>query len=93
VQARGWQIGDPNVRPTLIDNNPGAFDMKTILIPVVALAFALCAADAFAQTARENDVSPRIGHIHVTVDDARWHWADTSGAPLIINCLPAGHRS
>src|SRR3989442_1225868 len=21
-------------------------------------------------------VSPRIGHIHVTVDDARWHWAD-----------------
>src|SRR5438045_2186764 len=24
-------------------------------------------------------VSPRIGHIHVTVDDARWHWADASG--------------
>jgi Family of unknown function (DUF6130) len=39
------------------------------------------------------DVSPRIGHIHVTVDDAPWHWADASGEPLIMNGLPAGsHR-
>ena len=36
------------------------------------------------------DVSPRIGHIHVTVDDAPWHWADASGEPLIIQGLPAG---
>ncbi|MBY8856048.1 DUF6130 family protein [Nocardia sp. CA2R105] len=35
-------------------------------------------------------VSPRIGHIHVTVDDAPWHWADASGEPLIIQSLPAG---
>ncbi|MEU0512164.1 DUF6130 family protein [Amycolatopsis sp. NPDC006125] len=39
------------------------------------------------------DVSPRIGHIHVTVDDAPWHWADASGEPLIIQGLPPGpHR-
>jgi hypothetical protein len=36
------------------------------------------------------DVSPRIGHIHVIVDNAPWHWADTSGEPLIIVGLPAG---
>ena len=36
------------------------------------------------------DVSPRIGHIHVTVDDALWHWADASGEPLSIQYLPAG---
>lgn len=36
------------------------------------------------------DVSPRIGHIHVTVDDAPWHWADASGDPLILVGLPAG---
>jgi len=36
------------------------------------------------------DVSPRIGHIHVTVDDLPWHWADASGEPLIIQSLPAG---
>jgi hypothetical protein len=35
-------------------------------------------------------VSPRIGHIHVTVDDAPWHWAEASDEPLIINGLPAG---
>jgi len=35
-------------------------------------------------------VSPRIGHIHVTVDDLPWRWADTSGEPLIINGLPPG---
>jgi hypothetical protein len=35
-------------------------------------------------------VSPRIGHIHVTVDDATWHWADASGNPVIINGLTPG---
>lgn len=38
-------------------------------------------------------VSPRIGHIHVTVDDTSWHWADGSGEPLIINGLPPGPHS
>lgn len=36
------------------------------------------------------DVSPRIGHIHVTVDGAPWHWADASGEPLVLVGLPAG---
>jgi len=35
-------------------------------------------------------VSPRIGHVHVTVDELPWHWADASGEPLIITGLPAG---
>src|ERR1700730_18404285 len=35
-------------------------------------------------------VSPRIGHIHVTVDGAPWHWADASGEPVILVGLPAG---
>jgi hypothetical protein len=37
-------------------------------------------------------VSPRIGHIHVTVDDATWHWADASGDPVIINGLAPGRH-
>jgi hypothetical protein len=36
------------------------------------------------------DVSPRLGHVHVTVDEAPWHWADASGTPLILRGLPAG---
>lgn len=38
-------------------------------------------------------VTPRIGHVHVTVDDAGWHWVDASGEPLIIQGLmPGPHR-
>ncbi|MEJ1962964.1 MAG: DUF6130 family protein [Gammaproteobacteria bacterium] len=36
------------------------------------------------------DVSPRIGHIHVTVDRAAWHWADASGEPLILVGMSPG---
>ena len=35
-------------------------------------------------------LSPHVGHIHVTVDDATWHWADASGVPIIINGLTPG---
>ncbi|CAN5400944.1 hypothetical protein BH11ARM2_BH11ARM2_38720 [soil metagenome] len=38
-------------------------------------------------------VSPRIGHVHVTVDDTPWHWLDASGEPLTITGLtPGRHR-
>lgn len=36
------------------------------------------------------DVSPRVGHIHVTVDKAPWHWADASGTPVIVQGLTPG---
>ena len=35
-------------------------------------------------------VSPRVGHIHVRVDDASWVWADASGQPIILMGLPPG---
>ena len=38
-------------------------------------------------------VTPRIGHIHVIVDNAPWHWADASGEPVILVGLPAGKHS
>jgi hypothetical protein len=38
-------------------------------------------------------VSPRVGHIHVTVDEAPWHWADASGDPLILRGLPPGQHT
>ena len=36
------------------------------------------------------DVSPRIGHIHVTVDDAPWHFIDASGETVVVVGLEAG---
>jgi hypothetical protein len=36
-------------------------------------------------------VSPRVGHLHITVDDLRWHWADASDSNTIdVVGLPPG---
>lgn len=36
------------------------------------------------------EVSPRIGHVHITVDDARWHFVDASGETVILVGLAPG---
>ena len=36
--------------------------------------------------------SPRIGHLHVRLDDAPWVWADASGNPIILMGLPPGQH-
>lgn len=36
------------------------------------------------------DVSPRVGHLHITVDDAPWHFVDASGETLIVVGLEPG---
>jgi hypothetical protein len=39
------------------------------------------------------DVSPRIGHLHITVDDLPWHYVDASGDTIIIvGLLPGAHH-
>jgi len=39
------------------------------------------------------EVSPRIGHIHVTVDDSGWHFIDASGETVVVVGLkPGPHR-
>jgi len=35
-------------------------------------------------------VSPRIGHVHITVDGAPWHFVDASGETIIVVGLAAG---
>jgi hypothetical protein len=39
------------------------------------------------------DVSPRIGHVHLTVDDLPWHFVDASGETVILVGLPPGPHS
>jgi len=36
------------------------------------------------------EVSPRLGHLHVTVDDWKGTWAHTSEDPIILVGLPPG---
>lgn len=39
------------------------------------------------------DVSPRIGHLHITVDDAPWHFVDASGETVIlVGLAPGPHK-
>ncbi|MBV8169194.1 MAG: hypothetical protein JO021_20545 [Alphaproteobacteria bacterium] len=40
------------------------------------------------------DVSPRLGHLHVTVDDLPWHWADASDSNTIdvVGLPPGPHK-
>lgn len=39
------------------------------------------------------EVSPRVGHLHVTVDDRPGTWAHTSGDPIIVVGLnPGAHK-
>lgn len=35
-------------------------------------------------------VSPRLGHIHITVDDLPWHFVDASGETIILVGLEPG---
>lgn len=35
-------------------------------------------------------VSPRVGHLHVTVDDAPWHFVDASGQTIVLVGLAVG---
>jgi hypothetical protein len=38
-------------------------------------------------------VTPRVGHLHVRVDDASWVWAEAGGNPIILMGLaPGTHR-
>jgi hypothetical protein len=57
---------------------------------------------AFIQYATENlrvvpvfgaaalQVSPRLGHLHVTVDGLPWHFVDSSGETIVLVGLPPG---
>jgi Family of unknown function (DUF6130) len=38
-------------------------------------------------------VSPRVGHLHVTVDDLPWHWGDFSDSnTIVVVGLPPGQH-
>jgi hypothetical protein len=41
--------------------------------------------------AAADNLSPRIGHLHVTVDDLPWHWGDFSdSSTIVVVGLPPG---
>lgn len=71
-------IVDPP-KPELLAQGVGVVQFRTENVQIVPV---------FGPEAAK--VSPRIGHLHVTLDDAPWHWAHTSNGPVIVAPLPPG---
>ncbi|MCW2242042.1 DUF6130 family protein [Azospirillum canadense] len=44
--------------------------------------------------AAARNVSPRVGHLHVTVDDLPWHWGDFSNTDtiVVVGMPPGPHK-
>jgi hypothetical protein len=43
--------------------------------------------------AAARDVSPRVGHLHITVDDLPWQWADYGQSnTIILIAMPRGRH-
>ena len=43
--------------------------------------------------AAARDVSPRVGHLHITVDDLPWQWADFGQSnTIILIAMPRGRH-
>jgi hypothetical protein len=82
-----------------IDNEPAP-----ILIVDPPLAGPLSQGKVFIQYRTENlrvlpvfgkgamQVSPRLGHVHITVDDAPWHFIDSSGETVVVVGLRPGNH-
>ncbi len=94
------QVAQESIRPPAI--LPLANESAPKLIPYAALPEPLARGVVIIQFRTENfrvmpvfgkpavDISPRIGHLHVTVDDAHGTWAHTSEDPIIVVGLTPG---
>ncbi len=94
------QVAQDAVRPPAI--LPLNSEPAPKLIPYAALPEPLARGVVIVQFRTENfrvmpvfgkpavDISPRIGHLHVTVDDAHGTWAHTSEDPIIVVGLTPG---
>ncbi|TAU83238.1 hypothetical protein ELI40_08065 [Rhizobium leguminosarum] len=82
-------VGEPP--PTLIVDPPLAEPLSRGLVFIQYRAEHCRIVPVFGQGAL--GVSPRIGHVHVTVDDLPWHFVDASGETLLVVGLEAGEHS
>ena len=66
---------------------PGALARGRVIIPYRLENFRIVPVLGAAAAA----ISPRAGHLHITVDDLPWRWADFSDSQtVIVNGLPPG---
>src|SRR3954466_3297253 len=75
----------------LVVDPPLAESLSRGMVFIQYRAENLRVAPVFGQAAP--GISPRIGHVHLTVDDLPWHFVDASDETIILVGLPPGpHR-
>jgi hypothetical protein len=65
---------------------PGLLSRGVVVLPVHAEHIKIL--PVYGEAAVQ--VKPRIGHYHVTVDKASWHWVHSSDEPVVIQGLGSG---
>lgn len=81
-------LSEPQPPPRLIVDQPIPDPLRQGHVFIQYRAVNLRIVPVYGQAALA--VTPRVGHIHVSVDGAGWHWADASGEPLILVGLAPG---
>ena len=87
------QVGSGTGQPAahLVVGQPLARPLSAGLVVITFRTENLKIVPVYGEIASQ--VAPRLGHLHVTVDDGPWHWLHASEEPIIIQGLPAGpHR-
>jgi hypothetical protein len=68
---------------------PGPLARGAVLIPYQVENFRIVPVLGAAAV----DISPRVGHLHITVDDLPWHWGEFSDTnTIVVVGLPPGHH-
>ena len=93
--AQALRIGlaeDPDVLdPTLARTFVGRIVFAGLCDKLFDLDENLKIVPVYGETASQ--VVPRLGHLHITVDDGPWHWLHASEEAIVIQGLPSGpHR-
>jgi hypothetical protein len=75
----------------LVVSQPLARPLSAGLVVITFRTENLKIVPVYGETASQ--VAPRLGHLHITVDDGPWHWLHASEEPVIVQGLPSGpHR-
>jgi hypothetical protein len=87
-EANGAKPAGAEPAPKLIVAAPlaGPLSKGLVVLPYRAENIRLLAVYGAAAA----QVTPRLGHLHISVDDSPWHWIEASGEPLVLQGLPAG---
>jgi len=90
-----WIGGNPKGIPVLLWHGflGTAYSWHKVMPMLGVVIIQYCAQNIYLEPvfgAGALAVSPRVGYIHVSLDNATWVWADASGNPIILMGLPPG---